>query len=176
MKAFVACVGLAVLLTACTRPLVTGRDYEMEPISQSYNAPVVAVVEAAEQTLENLDYKIEYVNADEGVLRTGWRPVTVDSHYVDVFGKQDYGANGAYYYLTVRIEPEAPSVSHVTVAAPIRSIVALIHTTHRLEKKFLAKLGDQLRPANIDVTNIGIVDPNRPVISVPPATPSAGTP
>ncbi len=167
-KAVLASLVLGVLFTSCTRPLVTGRDYKMEPLSQTFNAAKVAVVEAAEMALTSLDYKVEYVNADDGALRTGWRPTTIDSHYLELFGRQDYGANGAYYHMTIRIESVAPSVSKVIVATPIRSIVAKMKTSHRLEKKFLAKLGDMLRPADIDVTNIGVMEKTRPITEPQP--------
>lgn len=148
----------SVVLFSCTRPLVTGRDYAMQPIAQTFSVPAVAAFEAAEQALRDMDYKVEYANKDQGILRTGWMPTEIDSHYLDLFGREDYGTTGAYYHLAVRIINEGVGESIVEVAAPIRSVVAKVRSSHRKEKKFLSKVADQLRPADVKVTNIGVVE------------------
>lgn len=146
-------------LAACTTPLVTGRDIETEPVSQTFNAPAIASFEAAEKALRDMDYNVEYANKDEGVLRTGWQPTTIDSHYLEVFGRPDYGANGAYYYMMVRITADGPNMSTVQVSAPLRTIVSRMWSTHRQEKKFLAKVRNMLLPGDMQITNIGVVEP-----------------
>lgn len=149
---------IACSAVACSRPLVTGRDVEMKSVTMSFNAPLIATFEAAEQALRNMDYKVEYADKDQGVLRTGWMPTKVDSHYLELFGRRDYGITGAYYHVAVRITADGPSVSKLEVSAPIRTIISRMHSSHVIEKKFLAKVKDLLRPADIQVTNIGVVE------------------
>ncbi len=146
------------LLQACTTPLVSSRDLALKPISRTFNAPAIAAFEAAEQALRDMDYKVEYADQDQGVLRTGWMSTTADSHYVELFGREDYGPTGAYYHLTVRITVEGPGSSVVEVSAPLRTIITRMNSSYRQEKKFLAKVKNLLRPADIQVTNIGVVE------------------
>lgn len=145
------------LWMACNKPLVHGRDREMDPLTRTYSAPEIAVFEAAEAALKDLGYKVEYANSYEGVLRTGWRPTSIDSHYVDLFGREDYGTTGSYYHLAVRMEQEG-SKTTVTVTAPLRGIVGKVKTSHRKEKQLLSQIEDHLRPADVHITNIGVVE------------------
>ncbi len=145
-------------LAACNTPLVTGRDIAMKPVYKTFSSPVVATFEAAEKALNDMDYKVEYADKDQGVLRTGWMPTTADSHYLDLFDYKDYGVTGSYYHLTVRITEDGPSKSIVEVQAPLRTIVTRMKSSYRQEKKFLARVRNYLRPADIEVTNIGVVE------------------
>lgn len=145
------------LWTACSKPLLHARDREMEPLSRTYSAPQVDVFEAAEAALKELNYKVEYANKDDGVLRTGWQPTPIDSHYVDLFGREDYGTTASYYHLAVRIEA-ADGKSTVEVEAPIRGIVGKMKSSHRKERQLLDQIADQLRPADVHLSNIGIVE------------------
>lgn len=144
-------------VVACKEPLVRGRDKEMEPLSKSFEATSTETFEAAKEALIELGYKIEYDNIDAGALRTAWEPTTADSHYLELFGKEDYGASASYYHLAVKISSEGYEKSVVTVSAPLRTIVAKMKTSHRVERKFLSNVEDRLRPADIQVTNVGVI-------------------
>lgn len=141
----------------CSKPMVTGKDVAMEPVIKSFNAPREAVFEAANQALRDMKYKVEYADLDQGALRTGWVPTTADSHYIELFGREDYGVTNAYYHLAVRLSEEDDRMT-VEVSAPLRTIIAKMHSSHRQEKKFLSKMKDFLRPADFKVTNIGTLD------------------
>lgn len=147
------------VLAACSRPLVQGRDREMEPLTRSYQASSLAVFDGAEEALEDMGYKVEYANKYDGVLRTGWQSTTIDSHYIELFDRADYGTNGSYYYLALRIEEKEPGKSTVTITAPIRGIIGIpMKSSHRIERKVLSRIEDNIRPADIEVTNIGVVE------------------
>jgi len=150
-------LAMAMMSMACTKPLVNGRDREMEPIVKVFSVPTIDAFEAAEQALNDLGYNVEYANRHEGSLRTGWKPTTVDSHYIELFDSRDYGTNASYYYLAVRIQQEG-NKSQVTVVAPIRGIVGMMKTSHRQEKKLLDQMADYLRPGDLKVTNIGVIE------------------
>lgn len=154
---FGSVLALIFLGTACSKPLVHGRDREMEPLTREFSAPQTDVFEAAEQALKDLNYKVEYANKYEGVLRTGWKPTTADSHYIELFGREDYGTNASYYHLAVRVE-KADGKTSVEVSAPVRGIVGKMKTSHRVESALLDEIADQLRPADVHPTNIGIVE------------------
>jgi copper chaperone CopZ len=145
-----------IVLSACNKPIIEGRDLETTPLTQIFRVPADAAFDAAEHVLTALDYKVEYADKDKGVLRTGWISTTTDSHYVDLFGREDYGTTGAYYHLAVRIS-SVEGGAKVEVSAPLRTIVVKMDSSGRKEKKVLAKIEDMLRPADIRVTNIGAI-------------------
>jgi hypothetical protein len=58
MRAIAAIMMLGFVYSACTTPLVTGRDVETEPISKTFNVPAIAAFEASEQALKDMDYKV----------------------------------------------------------------------------------------------------------------------
>lgn len=147
----------SILGTSCSKPMVQGRDREMEPLTRTYSAPEEDVFEATEQALKDLKYKVEYANKYDGVLRTGWKPTTIDSHYVALFGRKDYGTTGSYYHLAVRMKQE-DGKTLVEVQAPVRGIVAKMKTSHRVESDLLDEIADNLRPADVNITNIGVVE------------------
>lgn len=152
------CWGLilaVVVLTGCTKPLIYGKDRPVEPILQTFAASPVETYRAAKEALKNRGYKIAYDSEEKLLLRTGWRSTTVDSHYVDLFGRKDYGTVGAYYQIIVQVG-EREGKSEATVTAQPRSIVPKLKTSGRVEKKILAEMADLLRSDDIQVTNVGL--------------------
>ena len=148
---------LLVSLLSCTKPMVIGHDRPTEPIRKGFSSPSVAVFEAAEQALKQMDFKVEYADQDQGVLRTGWVPTTADSHYIELFGQKDFGVTNSYYHLAIRIEEGGEKVV-LEVSAPLRTMVAKMQSSHFQEKRFLSKVKNLLRSADFKVTNVGAID------------------
>ena len=48
--------------------------------------------------------------------------------------------------------------TEVEVAAPARAIVRHIKSSYRVEKKFLSKLHNQVRGADLHMSNVGVKD------------------
>jgi hypothetical protein len=151
-------VGVLSLLTVvlgCNRVVVRSRDVLMTPLVKNLKADYRTVFNASRTVLENMEYKIQYVNEDEGTLKTGWMSTTIDSHYVEVFDRPDYGVTNAYYHLAIGIQSVGEG-TRISVSAPLRTVVGNMHSSHVIEKKFLSKLADLLRPADIEITNVGV--------------------
>lgn len=148
-------VAFSLLLgSSCNKAMVTGRDLDTEPVVHEFTAPYPEVFLAARQALRDMEFKVEYYNEEQGIIRTGWMPVTSDSHYVDVFGRPDYGANGAYYHFAIRMQ-DLGNKTRVQVQAPLRTIVAKMYSSHREENRLLKRVRHLVRPADFKVTNVG---------------------
>ncbi|MBI1909330.1 MAG: hypothetical protein HYS22_04090 [Deltaproteobacteria bacterium] len=143
------------ILAGCTKPLIYGKDRPVDPVSQAFPASEQETYTAAKEVLKTLGYKIAYDNQEKRTLKTGWRSTSIDSHYVELFGRPDYGTVGAYYQLVVEIG-EREGKSEVTITAQPRSIVPNLKSSGRVEKKVLARMADLLRSDDIQVTNIGL--------------------
>ncbi|MDO8644632.1 MAG: hypothetical protein Q7S00_06690 [bacterium] len=134
--------------------MVYAKDRPVEPKVKEFNAAPQATYEAAREVLKTLGYKIAYENAEKRLLRTGWLPTTVDSHYVELFDKPDYGTTGAYYRLEFSLEEKEGKVLAVLSASP-RSLVPNIKSSGRVEKKIFSRMADLLRD-DIEITNVGV--------------------
>lgn len=150
-------LGCLFSLTGCTKELVYGKDHESPPISQNFRQGSQEIFAASKITLQNLGYKIDFEDEEKGYIKTGWTPTEADSHYLELFDRQDYGTFSAYYQLEVRIKP-SDAETEVEVAAPSRCIVRHIKSSFRAEKKFLSKLKNQLRGSDLQMSNVGVKD------------------
>ena len=157
MKKRIASLFIVSLLgfAACTKPMIYGKDRPVEPVTQSFSASGQDTYNAAKEVLKTMGYKISYDNLEKRTLKTGWRSTAVDSHYVELFGRPDYGTVGAYYQLIVEVG-DKEGKSEVTITAQPRSIVPNIKSSGRVEKKVLGHMADLLRSDDIQVTNVGL--------------------
>jgi hypothetical protein len=88
-------------------------------------------------------------------LETYWQPTTADSHYVDVFGREDYGTVGAYYRLAVKVTPKGDG-SRVGITNVAKSFISDLKSSGREEDRVFEKISDFTRKRDIKVTNIGL--------------------
>jgi hypothetical protein len=158
MKKFlILLVGLGLMVTGCTKELVFGKDQPSPPISEIFRQGPDEIYEAAKVVLKNLEYKIDFDDKDRGFIKSGWVAAKADSHYLDLFDRQDYGTFSAYYQLEVRIKG-SDAETEVEVAAPARCIARHITSSHRAEKKFLSKLKTEVRGSDLHMSNVKVTD------------------
>ena len=144
-------------LTGCTKELVYGKDQESPAVSKKFRQGVQEIFEASKTTLKDMGYKIDFEDDERGYIKTGWLSTKADSHYLELFDRQDYGTFAAYYQLEIRVKP-SDAETEVTVSAPARCIVRHIKSSHRAEKKFFSKLKDYLRASDLHMSNVGVKD------------------
>ncbi len=153
MTASIAFSGI--FLSACNKPILYGKDKDFDPIEKAYSAGTSDTFQVAKEVLKKMDYKIEQEDPTNGTIATGWRSTKSDSHYLELFDREDYGTVGAYYKIKIKItEKNAKSV--VEVSAPIKSLITgRMHSSYREEKRILAKMADQLRKPELEMSNVG---------------------
>lgn len=150
-------LAVAASLSGCNRALVTAKEREMKPVSRTYDAGRSEAYRAAREAVIRLGYKIQKEDDQEGLIRTSWLSTKAGSHYVDLFDRKDYGTIGAYYRLTVNVR-ETDGRSEISIAAPVRSLVARVKSSASEENKVLRKIADLLRKDDFELTNVGASD------------------
>lgn len=160
MKLFFKNIFLLLLISfafsACNKPLVKSRDKEFAPLSKTFSHPSTETFEAAQKILEQAGFRIARADKDVGIIQTNWISTKATSHYLELFGKKDYGTVGAYYRMTVKFE-EKENKSKIDVFTTTRSIISgRLHSDYSEEKKFLSKMTDYLRRDDFEITNVGV--------------------
>ena len=146
-------VALVMGLAHCSKPLLFDTVQNMKPLVKFVEADQAQVVSAAKQALESNGYRVQNETANQ--LETGWQPTTADSHYVAYFERQDRGTVGAYHKLVLNFSSEGGK-TRVEIASIAKSIVSNLQSTQIEENKVLKRIQDFTRPANVQVTNVGI--------------------
>lgn len=143
-------------LTACNKVIVHSKDKEFTPISKTFSSNPKETFTAAQKVLEHAGFKIVRADEDAGLIQTNWISTKATSHYLELFGKKDYGTVGAYYRMTVKLE-EKTGKSQVDVFTTARAIITgRLHSDYSEEKKFLSKMADYLRKDDFEITNVGV--------------------
>lgn len=145
------------LLSSCSQPAFDAKESTTASVSRTFESDANQAYYAVRWALKTSGYSIINEDLQNGVLTSGWRPSTVDSHYVDPFGRKDYGVNGAYFKLEVKIMPNEGSSNKtkIEISSRVKSMMAHLKSSEIEEKKILGKVADYLRKADIRVTNLG---------------------
>jgi len=154
----ILCAALWLTLDAqgCTKKIVYSRNYNTQPRTSLYYADKTALMENARRIIENLDYSILSYETETGKIVTGWKPVESDSHYLNLFGRKDFGnTDGAYYQLVIDVIPEGPKLK-VLASTTVKTIVGKLNTNNVVERRFLDKLDNVMRSPQIEITNVGM--------------------
>jgi len=160
MKKLIAiiCVVLVCAVAACSKPLIDGRIAKnVRYHTRDYAANPNQLYYAARWALEENGYAVAKEDLPQGTVITTWQPVTSDSHYMKVFDRKDYGVTGSYYQLKIYIM-SGGGRPKVRVGAPVKTIVANMMSSGVEEKKILDGIGNYLRSANPNLTNLGITE------------------
>lgn len=140
----------------CTKAIVYGRDYHTQPVRDWFDADQTTVMKGVERALEREGFEIFSIDESKGRIVTGWRPVEVDSHYVLLFQRRDYGvSDGAYYRLTTDLTQEGSRIK-VAFSTTVKTIVGPLESSGVIEKRLLTQLHDYLRSPQIEMTNVGV--------------------
>jgi len=146
------------LFCGCSKPMVGGTvTTDNKAFSKDYAATPNQAYYAVRFALEENGYALDKEDLGAGIITTTWQPVTSDSHFIDVFGKRDYGVTNSYYQLKVYVVNEGDRTK-VKITAPAKTLATKFESSGKQEKKVLASIGDYLRKREPDVTNIGIME------------------
>lgn len=160
MKHWMAKTCLVVFLfscgAACSKPALYGSLQESPPIIKNYQVSQQDAFRAAKEALVFLGYSVKQEDAAQGLLETFWQPATADSHYVNVFGRKDYGTVGAYYRIIVKVKERSSGSSEVSITNAAKSYISNLKSSQEEESKIFSKIDDFTRKRDIQVTNIGL--------------------
>lgn len=146
---------LAMTTLACTKVHRTATPVMPKLYQQTYAATPNAIYYALRWALKTYGYPIAEEDLQNGIIKTRYVPVGATSHYIDVFTHKDFGVNGAYHQLEVRLVPKGGQ-TEVQVGSRIQAAVSPIYSSGEEEKLILSKVADYLRSQNAQVTNLGI--------------------
>ena len=147
----------AISLSSCSHPMAEAKERALVKVARTYNTDANEAYYAVRWALKTSGYSITSENLQDGVVMSSWLASKVDSFYVDPWGGHpDFGADGAYYRLEVRIVPtDDSSKTRVEVISHVKSLIAHLHSSEIYEKKILSKVSDYLRNPDLKVTNLG---------------------
>ena len=145
----------AIVFSACSKPKLYGTLQNSEKLVRYYQADPDETFRAVKQALLFQGYSLKKVDEESRSLETYWQPTTSDSHYVEVFGRKDFGTVGAYYRIQVKVE-EWNNGSRVSLVNVANSIISNLKSSYREEDRVLTKVDDFTRRRDIQVTNIGL--------------------
>jgi uncharacterized lipoprotein len=141
---------------ACNKPALYGTLQESKPTVKCYQVPPAEAFRASKEALLFLGYSMKQEDPEQGLLETYWQPSTADSHYVNVFGRKDYGTTGAYYRIVIKIKAQGENGSEVSMTNAAKSYISNLQSSTQEEAKIFAKIDDFTRKRDIQVTNIGL--------------------
>ena len=153
---FLLLLWLSTTNATCTKEIVFAKDYFTQPEKVYVDTDKTTAMEAIEKTLTKLGYEIINKDEENGKITSGWKPAESDSHYLDLFNRKDFGASdGAYYQLLIDINEEGSRMK-VLVATKVKTVVGKLTSNKVIEKRVLTQLEDFLRPAQIEMSNVGV--------------------
>ncbi|MBF0107395.1 MAG: hypothetical protein HQM16_18955 [Deltaproteobacteria bacterium] len=156
MALFVLSVSLSAAM--CTKVVTYAKDHRTEAIAHSYSTNIPIAMQQTQVALKSLGYNVQGVDWSTNQITTGWRPVTSDSHYMNLFNRRDYSANsGSYYQLVATCSQESHKVG-VSVYTVVKSLTGNLSSSMVVEKKFLGRLDDFMRSPQIEITNVGLTE------------------
>lgn len=140
----------------CSKPLASAKvSDDVRYISDTVDADKKGAYHAVRWALKIKGYPIATENETEGVITTVWMPTKSDSHALMLFDRYDFGVNGAYYQIDVRLESEEGK-TRISIGSKIKSVVADLKSTGIEERRVLNEAKDYLRVSEPGLTNIGL--------------------
>lgn len=140
----------------CATPLAEGKLISGEPVSKIISADANSIYHAIKRAMDEFGYPAGIEDLPGGVVESKWVPVGAGSHYVDLFEGKDFGANGAYYKMVVKIKPLESGKCMVEARTDVKSIVNGMKSTGDKERDILAKIALHARGYDVTVTNLGV--------------------
>lgn len=150
--AVLACVGVG-----CTKIYRVAKPTAPVLFKQKYSAGANEIYYALRWALKTYGYPIAEEDFQNGVIKTRYVSVRAHSHYIEVFGRKDYGVSGAYHQLEVRLQPQGSGgQTEVQIGSRVQAVVSNLKSNGSEEKMILAKISDYLRSPTVPVTNLGV--------------------
>lgn len=148
----IAAVALA--MAACSKPMSTAHTDNISYFSRSYAAVPNDTYYAVRWALKENGMSVAEEDLPGGVVKTAWMPVTSDSHYIDVFGRRDYGVTNSYYQLEIHLTDQGGRTL-VKVGSRAKTLVNNFRSSGQVEYSVLGSIGDYLRKSSPEITNLG---------------------
>lgn len=158
----IGAIGLiGVLQLGCAKAAIQGRSTELPAQVRTFAADANRTYYAVRWALDAAEYPVATEELAAGRLATTWVATTADSHYIETFGRKDFGVNGAYYKLTIQLTPDGER-TRVEITPTVKSVVGHLQSSGREEKRIFKKVGDYLHANEIELTNLGVTEPPQP--------------
>jgi hypothetical protein len=140
----------------CSGAIVNAKvSKKVDYYSKTFKASPNECYYALRWALKINGYPVAKEDLPAGIIKTVWRPVTSDSHFLPVFDSKDYGATGAYHQLEVKVVPRG-SKTKVEVGSRLKTIAPNMKSSGVEERRVLAQVGDYLRSHEPMISNEGI--------------------
>ncbi len=153
-----ALVLAALTFAACSKPLATARIApDVQYVSRTYAANANDTYYAVRWALNEAGLPVASEDLAAGIITTKWVPVTSDSHYIELFGRRDFGVTNSYYQLDLRISFDGGR-AQVQAAARAKTLATNFKSSGIQERKVLDLIGAYLRTSEPEVTNLGITE------------------
>lgn len=140
---------------ACTKVYRTAKPTEPKLYKKTFAANPNQIYYALRFALKKQGYPIAEEDLKGGVIKTRYVPVKAASHYVAVFGHKDFGVNGAYHQLEVRLLPQEGKTL-VEIGSRIQAVLSPVKSSGAEEQMILEGIADYLRLPSVQVTNLGL--------------------
>ncbi len=140
---------------ACAKPMATASTYTMQSVADNFSANANAVYYGIRWALATRGYPVGFEDLHGGVVVTSWVPVKATSHYLQPFRSKDYGVNGAYHQLELRVSAGSGGTA-VTVTSRVKSVVQGLHSSGEEEHAVLQEIRNYLHGTDVHVTNVGV--------------------
>jgi hypothetical protein len=143
-------------IVGCAKPLMDAKVYEdIKYVSQTFPVAKEDAYKAARWALILNKYPLGKRDQEGGVLETSWVPTTTDSHAIIMFNRPDFGVNGGYYKLVVKVVA-LNGQSRVDVASSLKAVPTGLKSTGTAEKTILRDMWTYLRVKEPEITNVGL--------------------
>ena len=148
-------LSVAMATLSCAKVFRVATPSQPHYYKQTFSSNANDLYYALRWALRTYGYPIAEEDLQNGVIKTHYVPVKAYSHYLELFNRHDFGINGAYHQLEVRLVPQNGK-TEVQVGSRIQSIVAHLKSAGTEEQMILDKVADYLRNQNVQVTNLGL--------------------
>lgn len=155
MKKLILILLLMIPFAACTKVFRVAKPSQPLYFKKTYAAGPNDIYYALRWALRANGYPIAEEDLRNGVIKSRYVPIKARSHYLTLFGRQDFGVSGGYHQLEIRLVPQNGN-TEVQIGSRVESMVARLQSAGTEENMILDKIGDYLRSPQPQVTNLGV--------------------
>lgn len=156
MKKYFYLVFIIILFSACSKPMIKADISQPNRFyKKTFNSDKSDIYDAIKFALKANGFSVMSENKSSGYVESSWVPVRSGSHYIRVFGRDDYGVTGAFQQIIANVSDNGGSAS-VSVGTRTKSLVAYLKSSGVEERKILDQISNYLRKHEPEITNIGV--------------------
>lgn len=151
---------VTLVFAGCVKPALTAKEQSLSPVERMFTADANQAYYAIRWALASSGFPVGTEDLRNGTISTTWIPTQIGAQYLDPFdrndpGARDWGNRGGYYRMELQVIPEGDK-TRIIATERVRSIVANLKSSGEQEERVLNKIGDYLRNADPDVTNVSL--------------------